>query len=240
LPLDGNPGYNLTGAAGTFYVRVRAMNACGNSVSNEVAVMLTNECVVPGPIPFIDSYDAGPGRLWPEWESAAGPGLAASYRINVGSAPGQSDVTSLVVDGRRSSAGPVGVPYRQIVEGVTVSPSYLSVTPMNACGPGPRSYELAVSSCSVPRSSLSASVEGRQVRLQLQRVAFPELESDVVVEVGRSLYAADVLRQTSRTSVQDSWLTVELPPGRYYARARNVASCGLGHPSRELMFVIEP
>jgi hypothetical protein len=240
LPTDGGGSYNVMGMAGAFYTRVRATNACGSTVSNEVAVTLTSECLEPGPIPFINARDGAVGHWLLDWESAAGPGLATAYRISVGSAPGQADLMSLVVDGARSTEGPVGWPYQQWVPKGGASSAYVSVTPLNACGAGRRSFELFATSCSVRPGGLDVVIDGAQARLLLERVPFPEYANDVIVEVGRTLYGSDVLRQTARTDVQQPELTVTLPPGRYFARTRNVASCGVGAPSREVVFVIEP
>lgn len=239
LPTDGG-SYNVMGAAGTFFTRVRATNACGSTVSNEVAVTLTGECLAPGPIPFINARDGAVGHWLLDWESAAGPGLATAYRISLGSAPGQADLLSVVVDGARSTEGPIGWPYQQWVPKGGASSAYVSVTPLNACGSGPRSFELSATSCSVRPGGLNVVVDGPQARLLLERVPFPEYANDVIVEVGRTLYGADVLRQTARTGVQQQEVTITLPPGRYFARTRNVDSCGVGAPSREVVFVIEP
>ncbi|MCC7123447.1 MAG: hypothetical protein IT178_01260 [Acidobacteria bacterium] len=240
VPRDGNPGYHVAGVAGNFFTRLRAVNACGMSVSSEAAITLTSACIAPGPVPFITATNSN-GRMFIEWESAAVPGLASAYTVNVGSAPGQSDLARLVVDGRLSNAsGPFGHTYRQTIDGISSSPTYVSVTPANACGAGPRSFELHVGTCGgSPPMSLQVSTEAAQTRLTWTRedVGF---DRDIQLEVGHALYSSDVLNQTVRSTYTNYSMLLDLPPGRYFARARYITSCGPAAPSREVMFVVAP
>ena len=52
VPFRALTGFNVEGVAGTYYTRLRATNACGSTVSPEVPVTLTAECVAPDPIPL--------------------------------------------------------------------------------------------------------------------------------------------------------------------------------------------
>jgi hypothetical protein len=242
MPRAANTGFNATGVAGTYFTRLRAVNACGSTVSEEIPVTLASACPAPGQIPFVNTNLFNSGELSVEWQRPASGGLESSYRVEVGSEPGQSDLAQRVVDGRSMPARG----FQEWFSGISASHAHVRVTPLNTCGAGPTSFEArARRGCfTAPPSELRATVAGRRVEL-LWGPAQPESGSyfDDFVEIGTSVFASNVL--TADVSIRPGYpgeFTAELAPGRYFARVRRFAShCGeRSNPSPEVTFVIAP
>lgn len=89
--------------------------------------------------------------------------LESSYRVEVGSEPGQSDLAQRVVDGR--SVPELG--FREAFSGIAAARAYVRVTALNSCGPGPSSIEAhSRRGCGTsPPNELRVSVSGRRVAL---------------------------------------------------------------------------
>lgn len=67
-PSRANLGVNVSGPAGTYFTRLRAVSECGSRVSAEIPVTLTAACPIPGYVPIVDA------RL-----GIGGPGLSARH-----------------------------------------------------------------------------------------------------------------------------------------------------------------
>lgn len=241
VPRVASSGFNAAGVAGTYFTRLRASNACGATVSSEIPVTLTSACPVPGYVPFVGAGLADNGVLWMEWQRVAGGGLESSYRVEVGSAPGQSDLADRVVDGH--SVPEFG--FRETFSGIIASRAYVRVTPLNSCGPGPSSIEVQVRpGCGMaPPRDLTAWVTGRRVTLRWDGVPESEAQADDLLEIGTTVYASNVLTTIvfSRGGYPGLFST-DLAPGRYFARVRRLNRwCGeRSYPSPEVSFEIVP
>jgi hypothetical protein len=88
FPLGPRTSFSASAPLGTYYVRVRAANDCGNSgPSNEVAVTLDGTTSIPGPPTALTAVVAG-RRVTFTWTPPASGGTPASYVIEAGTTPG--------------------------------------------------------------------------------------------------------------------------------------------------------
>jgi hypothetical protein len=128
LPLAGSArSFTTTGVPfGTYFVRTRARNACGTSPpSNEVVVVVG--CTAPNaPTGFAANVNGNTVTL--NWN---GPG-ATSYVIEVGSAPGLSNVVV------------AALPPPPVVAIAPPATYFARLRGQNACGTGPPSSEIVV------------------------------------------------------------------------------------------------
>lgn len=115
--------------AGTYFVRVRAVNAAGPSdVSNEITVVVSPACVPPGAASNLIAVVAG-STVTLTWSSGTN---AASYVLEAGSAPGQTDVV----------AADLGSPATVVTaRGVGNGRYFVRVRSKNVCGISPSSNE---------------------------------------------------------------------------------------------------
>lgn len=114
---------------GTYFVRVRAVNACGSSVATSDAEVTVGAGPLP-PAPAAPTVTVGGGQVTLSWPAVAG---ALAYVLEVGSAPRQADVltTSVTSAGLSASAVPPGN-------------YYVRVRARSAAGIGPPSDERLV------------------------------------------------------------------------------------------------
>ncbi len=125
--------FTATAPAGTYYTRLRAVNACGvsgPSVEVPVALGCTAESVVPGGLTVTK---AGGGATF-SWLPPLG---ALSYRLRLGSAPGVNDLGEVDVGAVTS----LGVSLAGVPPGIY----FVRVAAVSACGVGTASNEVAVS-----------------------------------------------------------------------------------------------
>ena len=128
-PLDAST-FAATAPPGTFFTRLRAVNACGASApSAEVVVNLT--CAPDAVAPTALSVTTAGGTAVFSWVPALG---AIGYRMLVGSAPGLSDVG--VVDLGPTPALAVSL------AGVPPGRYFVRVAALGACGLGVASNEV--------------------------------------------------------------------------------------------------
>lgn len=134
--LNANAGATTTlGAsapAGIYFTRVRAANACGASApSNEVPISLG--CGSIPPPPGLLTFAKSGSLLTLTWGASTG---AASYRAEVGSAPGLSNLVN----------GSIGAATSQILDISSVPPGlyYVRIRAAGGCGISQPSNEIAV------------------------------------------------------------------------------------------------
>ncbi len=113
---------------GTYFVRVRATNACGVSPpSNEATVVVPNCGPTPG-APSTPSATVNGGTATISWTAVNG---ASSYRLEVGTSSGASNTTSQLVSGTS-----------QQLTNLSSGNYFMRVRALNACGSaGPASGE---------------------------------------------------------------------------------------------------
>lgn len=131
-PLGNVTQFQAAAPAGAYFVRVRAVNACGSSgASSEVPLVLA--CSATAVVPGTLSVTTAAGAAVFSWIAPVG---ATSYRLQVGRAAGASDVADLDVGGATSLAVPLA--------GVPAGVYYVRVAAVSACGVGAPSNEVAL------------------------------------------------------------------------------------------------
>ncbi|MGE0122758.1 MAG: hypothetical protein AB7U25_07440 [Vicinamibacterales bacterium] len=240
IPSEARAGFNVAGVAGQYYTRLRAVNACGSTVSAEMPVALTSTCVQTQPVQFADiSLPFGSPTAYLFWHPPAEGGLVTSYDLRVGTAPGLADIAQRSVDGRYTP--PVG--YFGETFAVPGQRVFARVAARNACGAAMpvEVYASNLGGCVNPPAppSTTAHVTGSTVELRWTATS-PASTYDTFVSIGTSFGAADVITSPIRPSYPPPIYTTTLPPGRYYARARYInRDCSLiGNPSPEVSFVV--
>ncbi|MGE3274849.1 MAG: hypothetical protein AB7O67_07040 [Vicinamibacterales bacterium] len=117
-----------TAPAGTYYTRVRATNACGTGAASDEAQVVIGGCGAPGVAgPVTATVTGTTVRL--SWPAVTG---ASDYVLEVGSAPGLSDllVSGVPAPGLSASAPPGAY--------------FVRVRARNACGTGAASADVSV------------------------------------------------------------------------------------------------
>jgi hypothetical protein len=217
---NGNVGAvtQLTTAApfGTYYVRVRGVNALGAGAAS-VERVVTVAGPTPPPAPTLTASSNG-STVSLSWTAVAS---ATSYVVDAGSAPGAANVYS----------GNVGAA-TQLSAAVNSGTYYVRIRAANAAGLGPASNEVAVtvtSTCTPPEvvNRLSVRVDGAQVMLSW---APPAGATGYVLDVGTRAGFSDL----GRFEVTAPALTTAAPAGGYYVRVRSRNACGLSLESEDM------
>lgn len=210
--------YSATGVPGTYFVRVRARNACGSAASNEVMVSLASACELPQ-APGLPASSVSGSAVSVSWTPAAG---AASHVFEAGSLPGQANLLRMPVAVTSMSAqAPPGV-------------YFVRARGQNSCGTGAPSPDAMIAvGCSAPgpAAPLSASVTGHQVTLHWN--AAPGA-LDYVVEAGTSSGTGNA----ASIPVAATSLVAQAPSGTYYVRVRPRNACGSGWWSNEVVTTV--
>ncbi len=120
------------GPRGSFFTRVRAVNACGMSgPSNEASFTLG--CSAPPVAPTMLTFSKAGSLVTLNWSAAPG---AASYRLRVGTAPGLTNLLDADVGGVTGlQANAAGLPPGQY---------FVRVVAVNACGISAASNEVSI------------------------------------------------------------------------------------------------
>jgi hypothetical protein len=129
--------YQASGVgAGTYFVRVRALNAAGvSATSNEAVLVVANgPCTPPGAPSGLAPTSSAGGVVSLIW--SAGAGAATSYILEAGSAPGLSNLAN-------SDLGSAAQTFT--AAGVASGTYYVRVRAKNACGTSGPSNEIVVS-----------------------------------------------------------------------------------------------
>ena len=123
--------YSADISAGTYYVRVRSVNALGTSqVTRDIALIAPG--APPAPAALAETSAAGEGTVRLRW-TAPGGAAPTGYIIEAGSEPGLSDLAKLQV--------------ASLTEFSTEAPAgtyYVRVRAVNGRGAGPASNEIIV------------------------------------------------------------------------------------------------
>lgn len=131
VPLSGaQTTFNASASAGTYYVRVVAVNADGTSApSNEVTVVLTTGCAAPSAPLNLRAIIRGT-EAYVFWRRPLA-GTVSSYSLQVGNAAGQT-FTQFITSGTTLNAN------------VASGTFFLRVVANSACGSSPVSNELQI------------------------------------------------------------------------------------------------
>lgn len=209
---------------GTYYVRVRGVNAFGpGASSNEITLTVgTPPPPLPGPPTLTGSVSQGIVSL--AWTPAATGGVPTSYVLEAGTTLGATNLYN----------GNVGAG-TALTATVTPAVYYIRVRGRNASGTGPASNEIVLTSaCAVPATptGLTFSVAGRTVNLSWNPTAGV---TAYVLEAGTSPGAANAFNAPVGAGTT---LAAGAPPGTYYVRLRAANACGLSTPSPEVVIVV--
>jgi Tol biopolymer transport system component len=228
LTQDVGSGTSLTAPApnGVYYVRVRGRTAAGTGPpSNEVVVRVGVGCAAPPGVPGVLTAAVAGVTVTLTWGAAGG--APVSYVVEVGSAPGLSNLGTLDTGGLAT----------QLTAPAAAGTYYVRVRARNRCGTGAASNEVIVAvggACTAPPGppgSLSATVAGRTVTLRW--TAATGQPFSYIVEAGSMPGATDLaIVETGQAQTQ---LVAAAPPGRYFVRLRARNACGVGAASNEVV-----
>lgn len=216
---------------GTFFVRVRAVNAAGaGTASAEFALRVGGNGVVAPNAPTRVTPGIFGERLSMTWRAPAQGPAPSSYVIEVGSAAGLANIavvpvatTSFVFDG--VPPGYYFVRVRAVVAGVAGPPS-ADVVMVAGNVPAPPSE---------PRVPFS-SVAGNVVTLRWFQPAFGPVTS-YVLEAGTAAGLSNIA-VFDTGSAATSLVVPGVPPGTYHLRFRALNAQGSSPPSTEHVLVV--
>jgi predicted phage tail protein len=228
---NATPSLTVGGVqAGSYYVRVRAINALGSSTFSQAATVVVGPCSTPG-TPTNLAYTTADDLVTLTWTAPA-TGVTQGYWLYAGTAPGQSNalVTAL---------GPTPGFFGPAVYGTY----FVRLAARNSCGVGPVSAELTVNvqPCTArpnAPSGLSSTVTQGVVTLNWSAPTTGNLPSRYVIVVGSVPGGADILA-LSTTSPATSF-TAAAGPGRYYVRVLGRNNCGDSQSASNEIAVVVP
>ena len=214
----------LTLSTGSYYVRLRARNALGNSASSD-PVLFRIGSQLSSPTDLTANWSGTQTTLTWVASSADSPETAPTdYVIEAGTAPGLADVAAVKVGEETTFS--TDVPY-----GVY----YVRVRAMNDHGDSNPTEELVVAapgSAQAPEA-LTTSGEGTTVNLSWSPPADgSEPPLGYLIEAGSDPGLSDIaaIQVGNVTS-----FTTQAPPGTYFVRVRAINSRGPGLPSNEII-----
>jgi predicted phage tail protein len=205
--------------AGRYYIRVRSVNIAGVSVpSNEVVVTRASAPAPPSNLTAATRSDQYVDLTW-----QAPSGTLTGYRIEVGTAAGQSDVTTINT----------GTATTSTISNLAAGTYYIRVRAVNSAGISSPSNEVVVTlgAGPAPPTNLAASVRRRHV-IDLTWQAPSTGASSYRVEIGTTS-GQNNTRSVTTTATR---LTIsDLRAGVYYIRVRSVNAAGVSAPSNEVI-----
>lgn len=130
------PALNASAPPGTYYVRVRARNACGASAPSDEIVVVVAGCVAPGAPGTLVANVVG-AAVTLTWGAAGGN--PSGYVVEVGAAPGTTNIGQFNTGAATSfSANAPNGTY------------YVRVRAVSACGASPASNEVVLNVSAIP------------------------------------------------------------------------------------------
>jgi hypothetical protein len=228
LPLGNVTSLNTQAPTGTFYVRVRAVNAAGESEPTP-DVRLDSGCTTrPGPPLSLQATLTG-ATVHLNW--LKGSGNVARYILEAGSAAGLRNLATVTIAAPTttfSAAAPAGT-------------YFLRVRAANACGTSDASAEifLAVGSgATLPGApgAPTVTVNGSTVSLAWTAPTTGDAPTGYVLEAGTAPNLANAARVV--LGATPSFSTGGVPRGTYYVRVRAVNAAGVGPASADATVVV--
>lgn len=233
LPIPGTgTSFTVPGVPpGTYYVRLRAVNAFGTGpASNEVLLVVGagGNQLPDAPtnvLPFVSN-----GLLTLTWTSPSGGGPVTDYVVEVGSASGSSNIATLTV------ARPVFT-YSPVPAGFY----FFRVRARNSAGVGAASTEVllvvgGVAAPPNPPTFSGASVSGSTVTLSWQAPQGGTPATSYIVEAGSATGLANLAVANVGNVLTQSFAGV--PPGTYYIRIRAMNAQGVSVVSTERVITV--
>jgi hypothetical protein len=218
---------------GTFYIRVRGVNAFGaGPASTEYVLRVRSDGAQPLEAPTnVLAFMSG-GRLTLTWGAPAAGGAPTGYVVEAGSASGVANLATLGVNARSFTFNPVPNGFY-----------FLRVRARTAAEVGPPSAEAmivvgGVASPPGPPGFTSFSVSGSTVTLTWSAPTFG-MATSYIVEAGSDSGLANLgVLNTGNTNLT---LTVpNVPNGMYYVRIRAVNALGRSIVSNERVNTVGP
>lgn len=213
--------------AGTYFVRVRSVNASGTSgPSNQVQVTVTTAaaCTTAPPTPTLFTGQTGGLLAALSWQPAA---AATSYVLDVGLTPGGL-----------FTSGALG----NVTSFQTVAPAgtyYTRVRAVNTCGSSPASTELpltlACSATAVVPSNLAVTKAGGAATFSW---GAPLGATSYLMAVGTTPGASNVGVVDIGAATTLAVSLAGVPAGTYYVRIGAQSACGIGAPSNEVALTV--
>jgi len=232
LPIPGTgTTFTVPGVPpGTYYVRVRAVNAHGTSgASDEVMLVVgVGGLGLPDSPTGLTAFMAG-DRITITWTPAAGGGPASGYVVEAGSSSGASNIATLDVPIASFTFSPVPNGFY-----------FIRVRARNAAGVSLPSTEVMVVVGNVPAppsspNTLSHSVTGSTVTLTWSAPSFGPV-TGYIIEAGSASGLANLAVATVGNVLTQSFGGV--PPGTYYVRVRAVNAQGASIVSNERIVIV--
>jgi len=230
LPV-GSTSLTVPGVApGTYYLRVRAVNAFGTSLpSNEVALVVGADGAsqLSAPASFV-AWTAG-DRLTATWAAPTLGPTPTGYLLEVGSSGGLANIATLPTTLRSFVYGPVPPGFY-----------FLRVRALLGASVGPASNEAVINVGNVPAPpdppGLSHTVAGSLVTFTFVPPV-NGVPTSYLLEAGSAPGLRDIT--TFDTGTAATALSVPgVPPGAYYVRVRSRNAAGVGLASNEVVVIV--
>lgn len=233
LPVPGTgTSFSVPGVPpGTYYVRLRAVNASGaGPASNEVMLVVgAGGTGLPDAPTNLVAFISG-NLLTMTWSPAAGGGPPSGFIVEAGSASGASNIATLPVAGASFSYSPVPAGFY-----------FLRVRARNAAGVSAATSEVMVVAGNAPAPPGAPNFSGHSVSagtVTLNWVAPAQgAPTSYIIEAGSAPGLSNLATvNTGTTAVTASFSGV--PPGTYYVRVRAVNAQGASVVSNERTIVV--
>ena len=228
--------YSGTANAGTYYIRVLAWSGAYSLPSNEVTVVVGGCAAAPRNLRnLVDPSDANPtATVWLQWDAPAS-GVATSYVIEAGSAPGRGDLLNL-------ETGDTSTYY--LAQGVARGTYFVRLRARSACGLSGASNEIIVTiggsvpaGCpTAPRLLTVSSQSAGTIALAWQAPAVGSARS-YLIEAGSAPGLSDLAR-VDTFSADTRYTVSNVAAGSYYVRVKAAGACGFTAASNEVLVYV--
>lgn len=221
--------------AGTYYLRVRAVNALGASApSPEATVTVVDAGPIPGPPGMFSARTVGTTVIF-TWTAPTLGDPPTHYLLEAGSAPGLSNIAAIDTGGINSSFSVPGVP---------PGTYWVRARAANAAGVGAPSQDVSVvmgpaGGCvglPGPPALLPPVVSGPTVTLSWTAPALGSAPATYAIFAGRQPGGADF--GAFDTGSASTSFAGTAPDGVYFVRVAAVNACGVGIASNEVTFTL--
>ncbi len=239
IPVQTTTGTSLSlplTTGGTYFARVRAVNAYGTSVASpEASVTIATPNPKPGAPTGLTASFVG-RTITIAWSAPSTGDPVTSYSLEVGSGPGLSNIV-VVPTGAGTSFSAAGVP-----DGTY----WLRVRGSNAAGAGLPSEDLGVvmsaaGGCvGLPYGPvlLTPAISGSQVSLSWEAPGGPVAPVSYVLYAGSAPGRSDLAAFDLASAA--TAFSATAPPGTYFLRVAGRSACGVGATSADAVAAIGP